>query len=84
MHPSLRVVTSRLPHVQELATCLFERDEEFRELCEEYQACREAMARIDPTSVSAQGVRQEYAGLLLRLEGELLRYVDEQRARRES
>jgi hypothetical protein len=76
MHPSLRVVTGRFPDIKERAVHLFERDEDFHDLCEEYGACAEAMSRLETTG-SAEGLRREYAALLLRLEHELLRYVEE-------
>ena len=48
--------------------CLFERDELFRELCEDYEACSLALARQEST----EALRREYAALRLRLETELL------------
>ena len=77
MHPSLRVVTSRFPEIKERAVHLFERDEDFHDLCEEYGACTEAMSRLETNGASAEGLRREYAALLLRIEHELLRYVEE-------
>jgi hypothetical protein len=77
MHPSLRVVTNRLPHVQGHVVRLFERDEEFRELCAEYLCCAETMVRIESSTDAAQAMRDEYSALLLRLERELLRYLEE-------
>ena len=76
MHPALRLVSERLPHVREQAGFLFERDEIFRELCDEYQTCSEAEARMDGVRAS-EALRKEYSVLRLRLEGELLRYLGE-------
>ena len=56
---------------------LFERDEEFRELCEEYQCCTETVVRIESSTDASQAMRHEYSALLLRLEHELLRYLEE-------
>ena len=77
MHPSLRVVTVRMPHIQGQAVRLFERDEEFRELCEEYLCCRETVTRIESSTGASTAMRHEYSALLLRLEHELLRYLEE-------
>ena len=53
--------------------CLFERELLFRELCEDYETCANALAR-QPAS---EGLRREYSALQLRLETELLRYLHE-------
>jgi len=76
MHPSLRLVNERFQHVQERAVRLFECDESFRDLCEEYEACAGSVARLE-SCVSSQALRDEYAALLLRIEHELLRYLEE-------
>jgi hypothetical protein len=52
---------------------LFDDEPVFRELCEDYEACTDALAR-QPAS---DGLRQEYAALQLRLETELLGFLDE-------
>ncbi len=76
MHPALRLVSERLPNVREQAGFLFERDEVFRELCDEYQVCSETESRMEDARAS-EAIRKEYATLRLRLEGELLRYLAE-------
>ena len=76
MHLALSVVTGRFPNVSELAAYAFEHDESFRELCEEYQACAETVARLTSSAGSSPAVRNEYSALLFRLEGELLRYLE--------
>jgi hypothetical protein len=70
------LVRERLPHVQEEAGRLFDRDETFRELCEEYQVCSEAAARLEDRQAE-EALQKEYAALRLRIEGELLRYLVE-------
>jgi glutamyl/glutaminyl-tRNA synthetase len=77
MHSALRLVSDRLPHLRELAAQLFERDEAFREMCDEYQLCKKTEARMTRTAGTAGAVRKEYVALGLRLEGELLRYLAE-------
>ena len=79
MQSALRLVSERLPHLRELAAELFERDEAFREMCDEYQLCREA--QVSGAANRAKAVREEYVALGLRLEGELLRYIAEQSSR---
>jgi hypothetical protein len=64
-------VLDRFPHVQSASLRLLERNESFRELCEEYEACAAATERLAAT----EAIRKEYEALRLRLEGELLRYI---------
>ena len=73
MASSLQLVSEQFPHLRDRVACLFERDELFRELCEDYETCAGALAR-QPAS---EGLRREYSALQLRLETELLRYLRE-------
>ena len=75
MHPALKVVCARLTGIRDDAEWLFARDDAFRELCEEYEACTAATDRL--ATGGQESLRNEYKTLLLRLEGELLRYVAE-------
>jgi hypothetical protein len=77
MQPSLSVVTGRFPNVRDQAARLFDDDDDFRELCEEYRACSETVCRLEGGGSSSEAMRNEYKVLLLRLEGELLRYLAE-------
>jgi hypothetical protein len=70
------VAARAFPHVCERAAVLFERDETFRELCEDYEACAATVVRLQSCDPS-EGMCREYAALLLRLERELLRYLEE-------
>lgn len=79
MHPALKLVSERLPNVRDEAARLFESDEVFRELCDEYQVCSETVMRIEATPTVDGALQREYAALRLRLEGELLRHLAEQR-----
>ena len=47
------------------------------ELCDEYEACEKALACHEESQRSSDAMRREYATLLLRVERELLRYLDE-------
>jgi hypothetical protein len=76
MSSCLQLVTEQFPHLRDRVACLFERDDVFRELCEDYETCAEALAR-QPAS---EGLRREYSALQLRLETELLRFLTEDAA----
>jgi hypothetical protein len=75
-----RAEACRFPHVQALALKRCEKEDSFRELCEEYWACSEVLARLERPG-SEESLRAEYGALRLRLEGELLRHIAEQSAR---
>lgn len=77
MHACLKLVGEQFPHVKERAVLLFGRDEVFRELCEEYEACVGATRRLDASKPHQEAMQREYVALRLRLEGELLRYLQE-------
>ena len=79
MHPALKLVSERLPNVRDQAARLFDSDEVFRELCDEYQVCSETVLRIEATPAADGALQREYVALRLRLEGELLRYLAEPR-----
>ena len=72
-HSSLKLVEERLPQVRDGVARLFARDQDFRDLCEEYEACVTTLARLAAGDVK----RKEYGMLQLRLESELLRYLAE-------
>jgi hypothetical protein len=73
MTSSLQLVREQFPHIGEQVACLFERDDIFRELCDDYEACSRALSRQEAN----EGLRREYAALRLRLETELLAYLQE-------
>ena len=77
MHSTLELVGERLPQLRQEVARLFERDEVFRDLCNEYQLCSETAARMETAGRAKRAFRNEYAALRLRLEGELLRYLSE-------
>jgi len=45
MTSSLQLVSEQFPLLRERVACLFEREEIFRELCEDYEACTLTLAR---------------------------------------
>ena len=73
MTSSLQLVREQFPLLRERVACLFERDELFRELCEDYETCTRALARPE----CSEALRREYGALRLRLETELLGYLHE-------
>jgi len=77
MDPSLKLVVERFQGISEHTLRLFDRDESFRDLCEDYEACVQAIDRLGSAGASPAGLRNEYTALLMRLERELLRYVEE-------
>jgi hypothetical protein len=76
----MKLLLERFPHVQALALKRCEKQDSFRELCEEYWACSEVLARLERPG-NEESLRSEYSALRLRLEGELLRYIAEQSSR---
>jgi len=73
MAASLQRFCGQFPRLRELVACLFDRDEIFRELCEDYEACARALSEQERN----EDLRREYAALRLRLETELLGYLHE-------
>jgi hypothetical protein len=72
MSSCLQLVRDQFPHLRERVSSLFDGDPVFHELCEDYEACTNALARQPASS----GLRQEYAALQLRLETELLEFLN--------
>ena len=70
---SLQRVSEQFPHLRERVACLFEHDEVFRELCDDYETCAQALSQHERN----EDLRREYSALRLRLETELLGYLDE-------
>ena len=84
MLSSLKLVSERFEHLRDHAVRMFELDENFRDLCDEYEACSGTVARLESSGVSSDNLRNEYAALMLRLEYELLRYLEEHSRRGET
>jgi hypothetical protein len=73
MTSSLQLVTEQFPLLRERVASLFERDDVFHELCDDYQTCSQALDR----QTACEGLQRELSALRLRLETELLRYVQD-------
>jgi hypothetical protein len=76
----MKLLLERFPTVQALALKRCEKQDSFRELCDEYFACTQVLARLERPDAE-ESLRIEYGALRLRLEGELLRYIAEQSSR---
>jgi hypothetical protein len=72
----VKLLVQRFPHLDVGSLQGLERHLTFRELCEEYEACLDALGRLSASGPD-EGIHQEYVALQLRLEGELLRYLSE-------
>jgi hypothetical protein len=73
----LGFVSERFQQVRDHAGRLFESDENFRDLCQDYEDCARTLARLESANPSSRAMFDEYSVLLLRLERELLRYLEE-------
>lgn len=73
--PCMKFVCARFDHVREQALSAFARDPDFRDLCEEYGTCARTVERLQEHGPAA--LCREYGALLLRLERELLRHLEE-------
>ncbi|HUL78580.1 MAG TPA: hypothetical protein VL691_15055 [Vicinamibacteria bacterium] len=73
MSSCLELVSEQFPLLRERVASLFERDVVFRELCEDYATCALALDR----QKFEEDLRKEYSALRLRLETELLGYLQE-------
>jgi hypothetical protein len=77
MNPVLRRTCDRFPLLREQAVVRFATDETFRDMCEDYDTCAETLAHLESSASPPDGMRAEYAALLLRIERELLRHLEE-------
>jgi hypothetical protein len=72
-----KLVADQFPHLRDQVVSLYARDDIFQELCEDYQACVGAISRLEAPDVGNEALHSEYAALRLRLETELLRFLEE-------
>ena len=75
MTGSVDLVSRLFPRLGERVAALYDRDDVFRELCDEYSICLEAVSRAEASG--SPNLRAEYAALQLRLETELLQQLEE-------
>ena len=82
--PALRRICERFPLLRQLATLRFAIDENFRDMCMDYDTCADTLARLESSQPRDEGMRDEYTALLLRFERELLRHLAERPTHAES
>ena len=75
MTMSVDVVSRLFPSLGGLVAALYDRDDVFRELCDEYSICLGAVDRAEASG--SPTLRAEYSALKLRLEAELLQQLEE-------
>ena len=75
MSSSVELVRGSFPNLREQVSALYDRDDVFRELCDEYSICLGAVSRAE--ALGSASFRAEYAALQLRLETELLQQLEE-------
>ena len=73
MSSCLQLVSEHFPHLRDRVACHFQKDQLFLELCEDYETCSVALAQ----QKSSQGLQREYEVLRLRLETELLQFLND-------
>ena len=81
--PNLSTVLDRFPDHRETIAQLGKKDKLFRTLCNDYRKCKAALRHWSQSEKDgAEGRREEYEVLLMELEGEILRYLEEFEKRR--
>jgi hypothetical protein len=71
--PGLFIVMKQFPDHKEAVKRLFAESENFQSVCEDYRICSEALRYWNQSaSEEATARREEYAGILQDLEGEIL------------
>jgi hypothetical protein len=81
-HRYVRRLFEVFPADQSAAVQLIESDGRFREVCDEYEACNEAIEHLTRSKFD-DDLRREYCALRLQIEAELLRYILEHRSSEE-
>jgi hypothetical protein len=75
MARSVDLVSRLFPNLGERVAVLYNRDDIFRELCDEYSICLGAVDRAEASG--SPKLRAEYTALQLRLETELLQQLED-------
>jgi hypothetical protein len=75
MTSSVDLVSRVFPGLADRVATLYDRDDVFHELCDEYSICLGAVNRAETSGFPS--LRAEYAALQLRLEAELLQQLEE-------
>ena len=72
----LKMVIRRFPEQANWLTTLFNKDENFREVCEDYFLCHEAINKIIITNKKKGAILKKYKFAMKELEKEMLIYLD--------
>jgi hypothetical protein len=72
----LKMVINKFPEQANRLTELFYKDENFREICEDYVLCIRSMDKIISTTSMTNRILKEYKKALKELENEMLMYLD--------
>ena len=78
MHTDLNVlsaVINKFPGKAKALALLFQKDENFREICEDFFLCREAINKIIITDIRKRKILKEYKHAIKELELEMLMYL---------
>jgi hypothetical protein len=74
--PGLFIVLRRFPERKDCVKRLFEENDNFRSVCEDYRNCAEAVQYWNQSESEEASVRrEEYAAILRDLEGEILEFL---------
>lgn len=72
----LSAVINKFPEKARTLALLFQKHENFREVCEDYYLCKEAIDKIIISNAQKKKVLNEYKNALKELELELLLYLN--------
>lgn len=74
----LNTVIEKFPQKANTLGILFQRDENFREVCEHYHLCKEAINKMIITNNQKRKILKDYKSTLKELELEMLTYLDKE------
>ena len=73
---ALSAVITKFPGKARTLEILFQKDEDFREICEDFYLCKEAINKIIITDTRKRKILKEYKHALEELEMEMLVYMN--------
>lgn len=73
----LSAVITRFPGKAKTLEILFQKDEDFREICEDFYLCKEVINKIIITDARKNKVLKDYKDALKELELEMLAYMND-------
>jgi DNA modification methylase len=72
----LNIVIDKFPGKAKTLAVLFQKDENFREICEDFCLCKEAINKIIITDARKRKILKDYKHALKELELEMLDYIN--------